>query len=47
MPNSFDLGFVKVRYYGLIFALGFVAVYLFFKYVHKNFNIKIKNSEIL
>lgn len=47
IQNYIDLGFIHIRYYGLIYALGFILGYFFIKYFHKYFHLKLEDSEIL
>jgi len=47
IQNYLDLGFLQIRYYGLIYALGFIIIYFMLKYQHKYFKISLKNHELL
>ncbi len=45
-PVLLELGPVEIRYYGLVYVLGFLAVFLYFKYLIKHKKIKISIEEL-
>lgn len=44
-PTLFDFGIVKIRWYGLIFALGFIVYYLYLNHIVKKSIIENFNKE--
>jgi len=45
-PVLLDLGFVQVRYYGVIYLLGFVIAYFMLNYLAKERHIKLSKNDI-
>lgn len=45
-PTLFNLGPLQVRYYGIIYALGFVITYFFLIYFVRNKKLKFKEEEV-
>ncbi len=47
IQNYLDLGFVQIKYYGIIYALGFVLAYFLIKHLHSYFRLKLEESELI
>jgi len=45
-PVILDLGPVEIRYYGLVYVLGFVLVFLYFRYLIKSRKLKLSMEEL-
>jgi phosphatidylglycerol:prolipoprotein diacylglycerol transferase len=45
-PTLLHLGPLEIRYYGLVYVLGFIAVFLYFRYLIKHKKIKLTEDEI-
>lgn len=46
-PTLLRLGPFEIRYYGIIFVLGFILAYFFIKYLAKQRNLSLKKDDIL
>jgi phosphatidylglycerol---prolipoprotein diacylglyceryl transferase len=47
LDNSLNLGFIEIKYYGMLFALGFVIAFFFIRKFHKYFNLKLTDNELV
>lgn len=45
-PTLLDLGPVEIRYYGLVYVIGFVVVYFYFDWLIKHKKIKLSKEEL-
>ncbi|NQU79677.1 prolipoprotein diacylglyceryl transferase [Candidatus Woesearchaeota archaeon] len=45
-PTLFNIGPLEIRYYGLVYVLGFLAIFLYFNYLVKKGKIKLTKEEL-
>ena len=45
-PTLLKIGFLELRYYGLVYLFGFIATFFYFKYLIKNKKIKLSQDQL-
>ena len=45
-PTLLKLGPLELRYYGLVYVLGFIATFFYLRYITKNKNIKLSQDQL-